>query len=244
MAQIFAGTSGFAYSSWKPDFYPKELKSKDFLSYYSQRLNSTEVNYTFRQVPKATTLENWVASTPPQFVFSLKAHMRLTHILKLKDAGPFLEVFLRAVGALRPAGRLGPILFQLSPQFQCDAARLRDFVALLPRGERFAFEFRHPSWFADSVYQILADRGVCLCLAESDKLVVPEVLTAGFFYARLRKSEYSEAERHETAGRCQEILASGKDVYVYYKHEESPAGALYAQELLRALGHPSAAAGL
>ena len=87
MTHLFAGTSGFAYASWKPDFYPAKLSAKDFLRYYAGRLNSTEVNYTFRQLPKPDTLKNWVDATPVEFVFALKAHMRLTHIMKLKGAG-------------------------------------------------------------------------------------------------------------------------------------------------------------
>ena len=86
MPQLFVGTSGFAYASWKPGFYPAKLPAKQFLQHYAGRLNSTEVNYTFRQLPKADTLKAWVEATPAEFVFSLKAHMRLTHILKLKDA--------------------------------------------------------------------------------------------------------------------------------------------------------------
>src|SRR5687768_15574067 len=184
MPQLFAGTSGFAYASWKPDFYPQKLPSKEFLAFYAKRLNSTEVNYTFRQLPKLSTLESWVAATPPTFVFALKAHMRLTHILRLKNSGEFLEVFLRAVDPLRCVRRLGPILFQLPPQMRCDAAVLRDFLILLPADLRYTFEFRHESWLCDEIYSALADRRVALCLAESEKLVVPEVITADFVYAR------------------------------------------------------------
>jgi uncharacterized protein YecE (DUF72 family) len=233
MPQLYAGTSGFAYASWKPDFYPQKLPSKDFLAFYAQRLNSTEVNYTFRQLPKSTTLESWVAATPPEFVFSLKAHMRLTHILKLKNAGEFLQVFLRAVDPLRAVRRLGPILFQLPPQMPSDAAVLRDFLALLPADLRYTFEFRHESWLCDNVYSVLADRQVALCLAESEKLVVPEVITAGFVYARLRKPDYSVEDRADIARRARQMLGQGKDLYVYFKHEDTPAGALYAEELLR-----------
>ena len=109
MPHLFAGTSGFAYASWKPDFYPAKLPAKDFLRHYAGRLNSTEVNYTFRQLPKLDTLKNWVEATPGEFVFSLKAHMRLTHIMKLKDTAPFLDVFFRAIDPLRSARRLGHI---------------------------------------------------------------------------------------------------------------------------------------
>lgn len=232
MPKLYAGTSGFAYTTWKPDFYPPKLASKDFLAHYAARLNSTEVNYTFRQLPKPATLETWANATPGAFVFSLKAHMRLTHILKLKNAGEFLDVFLRAIDPLRTARRLGPVLFQLPPSMKCDAAVLRDFLALLPADQRYTFEFRHDSWLKEEVYAALAERNVALCLAESEKLVVPEVLTADFAYARLRKPDYSAEDRAEIARRAGEMLARGSDLYVYFKHEESPAGAMYAEELL------------
>jgi uncharacterized protein YecE (DUF72 family) len=242
MSKLYAGTSGFAYSSWKPDFYPKKLASKDFLGFYAQRVNSTEVNYTFRQLPKLATLESWVAATPPEFVFSLKAHMRLTHILKLANAGEFLEVFLRAVDPLRSARRLGPILFQLPPHMRSDPALLREFLTLLPADLRYTFEFRHESWLCDEVYSELSERQVALCLAESEKLVVPQVITAPFVYARLRKPDYTVEDRAEIARRAEQMLASGKDLYVYFKHEETPAGVLYAEELLRVSAEKRASA--
>ena len=232
MPQLFVGTSGFAYASWKPDFYPAKLPAKEFLQHYAGRLNSTEVNYTFRQLPKSDTLKAWVDATPADFVFSLKAHMRLTHILKLKDAASFLDVFFRAIDPLRSARRLGPVLYQLPPTFKCDVAVLTEFLALLPTDMRHAFEFRHASWLHDEVYSALKKHGAALCLAESEKLVVPQVITAPFVYARLRKPDYSEEDRLEIARRAAEILGGGRDLFVYFKHEESPQGALYAEELL------------
>jgi uncharacterized protein YecE (DUF72 family) len=232
MPQLFVGTSGFAYPSWKPGFYPAKLPAKQFLHHYAGRLNSTEVNYTFRQLPKADTLKAWVEATPPEFVFSLKAHMRLTHILKLKDASSFLDVFFRAIDPLRSARRLGPVLYQLPPTFKCDVAVLTEFLALLPADVRHAFEFRHASWLHDEVYAALEKYRAALCLAESEKLVVPQVITAPFVYARLRKPDYSEADRVEIARRAADILGGGRDLFVYFKHEDSPQGALYAEELL------------
>src|SRR5580658_8870239 len=121
---LFAGTSGFSYPAWKPEFYPKDVPSKQFLNYYSTRLNSVEVNYTFRQLPSAKTLEGWLAATPGDFAFGCKAHMRLTHIMKIKDAESFTEVFLKALEPLRAARRLGPVLYQFAPTFKLDLARL------------------------------------------------------------------------------------------------------------------------
>jgi uncharacterized protein YecE (DUF72 family) len=238
MPSIFAGTSGFAYSSWKPDFYPADLPSKKFLEYYATRLNSTEVNYTFMRLPAAKSLGEWVECTPAGFVFSLKAHRRITHMNRLKNCESFLEAFLKAIDPVRVVGRLGVVLFQLPPNFKCDVALLKDFTALLPNDVRFAFEFRNESWLAQPTYDVLAEKRICLCLAESEKLVVPEVLTAPFVYFRLRKPEYEPAERAAIAER---VCALNVDSFVYFKHEDSPAGALYAEELVRACAvhHPS-----
>jgi uncharacterized protein YecE (DUF72 family) len=233
MAQLFTGTSGFSYPAWKPDFYPKDLPAKRFLEHYASRLNSVEVNYTFRQLPSAKTLEGWLAATPAGFGFSCKAHMRLTHIMKIKDAESFTEVFLKALEPLRAARRLGPVLYQFAPTFKCDLERLDAYLPLLPRDIRFAFEFRHASWLADGVYERLAKHNMALCLAESEKLAVPKVLTADFAYFRLRKADYSEADRAEAAAQVRELLAGGRDAYVYFKHEEDPHGALWAEEMLR-----------
>jgi len=232
MATLFAGTSGFAYPAWKPAFYPAKLPAKDFLKFYSGRLNCVEINYTFRRLPAAATLESWVAATPPGFVFAVKANMRITHILRLKNAGPATELFLKAIDPLRTSRRLGPVLFQLPPNMKCDAATLRDYLAMLPEGMRFAFEFRHESWLAEPVYDELRRRNVALCLAESEKLEIPQVLTADFVYYRLRKPDYTEADIDAFAARSKDLLAAGRDLYLMFKHEETPDGALNA-ELLR-----------
>src|ERR1035441_6120819 len=192
MATLFAGTSGFAYPAWKPAFYPAKLPAREFLAFYSGRLNCVEINYTFRRLPAAATLEAWVGATQAGFVFAVKAHMRITHILRLKNAEQATDVFLKAIDPLRTARRLGPVLFQLPPNMKCDAAVLRDYLALLPGGMRYAFEVRHESWLTEPVYEELRRRNVALCLAESEKLEIPEVLTADFVYYRLRKPDYSE----------------------------------------------------
>ena len=233
MPRLFTGTSGFAYPSWKPRFYPAKLAAKDFLKHYATRLNSVEINYTFRQLPKAATLENWVNATPDGFCFALKAHMRITHLLRLRES-EFTEVFFRAIDPLRATGRLGPVLFQLPPNFKADLTTLGAFLAKLPEDIRCAFEFRNQTWLVDEVYRQLEKHRVALCLAESDKLEAPEVITSDFVYARLRKEDYPAAERAEIAERVRGMLA-GRDVYCYFKHEDTPAGAEYAEELLKAV---------
>src|SRR5215475_12333511 len=105
MATLFAGTSGFAYTAWKPSFYPAKLPANQFLKHYAGRLNCVEINYTFRRLPSASTLAAWVEATPAGFVFAVKAHQRITHIRRLKDAGESTESFLRAIDPLRSARR-------------------------------------------------------------------------------------------------------------------------------------------
>jgi uncharacterized protein YecE (DUF72 family) len=231
MAKLFAGTSGFAYPTWKPDFYPPKLPAKDFLKHYATRLNAVEINYTFRQLPKTTTLENWIAATPEGFTFVCKAHQRITHILRLRES-EFTDVFFKAIDPLRASRRLGPVLFQLAPNLKADVPLLTAFVEKLPKDIRCAFEFRNKSWLIDEVYRLFEKHGIGLCLAESDKFEVPEVVTSGFVYVRLRKEDYSPEERAEVADRVQGMLAGGRDVYVFFKHEDTPAGAVYAEELL------------
>jgi uncharacterized protein YecE (DUF72 family) len=240
MAQLFAGTSGFAYASWKPRFYPAGIPAKSFLQYYAGRLNSVEINYTFRRLPAAATLQSWIDATPPGFVFALKAPMRITHIMRLRDAGAATEVFLKAIDPVRVARRLGPILFQLPPQMRCDAELLKSFLPNLREGLRYAFEFRHASWLTGEVYELLSGRNISLCVAESEKLEVPEVVTADFVYFRLRKPDYTDGEVDAIGAHARKLVAEGKDVFLMFKHEETPEGAINAARVLAGGGKAAA----
>jgi uncharacterized protein YecE (DUF72 family) len=233
MATLYAGTSGFAYPAWKPGFYPAKTPAGQFLKYYAARLNCVEINYTFRRLPSASTLENWVAQTPDGFVFAVKANMRITHILRLKNAAEATALFLKMIDPLRSARRLGPILFQLPPAMKCDVALLRNYLELLPGDLRYAFEFRHVSWLIEEVYDTLRQRNISLCVAESERLEVPQVITADFVYYRLRKPEYSPGDVAAIVARSKEVLATGRDLYLMFKHEETPEGALNAETVLR-----------
>jgi len=233
MATLFAGTSGFAYPAWKPEFYPADAPATKFLAHYAARLNCVEINYTFRRMPQATTLESWVNSTPAGFVFAVKAHQRITHQLRLHDAGDTTAFFLKTLEPLRVAGKLGPVLFQLPPYLHRDVARLDSFLDSLPADLRSTVEFRHESWLTDEVFEVLRRHGVALCVAESEKLEVPKVVTAGFVYERLRKPSYSDGDLAAIAARTRRSLVSGLDVYLVFKHEETPSGALEAERLLQ-----------
>ncbi len=239
MAQLFVGTSGWAYPSWKPAFYPEKLAQTKFLTYYSGQLNTVEVNLTFRQLLKETTAQKWIAQTPENFRFGIKAHQVITHIKRLKQAEEFLARFVSTIEPLARAGKLGPVLFQLPPNMKADPALLQEFIAVIPRGVRAAFEFRHESWFADDIFSLLKQHNRALCVAETEERVTPDVVTADFCYYRYRKPEYSPDERRTMLRRLHEHLDSGREVYAYFKHEETPQGALYAVELLKEAGRPA-----
>lgn len=231
-AQLFCGTSGFAYPSWKPSFYPETLPSSKFLTYYGTRLNAVEINYTYRRLASAATFQKWVAATPPDFLFLPKAHMKITHSLKLADAEEFTRVFLESLEPLYVANRLGPILFQLAPSFKVDRERLAGFLRSLPKNIKAAFEFRNATWFDESIYEVLRESNAALCMAENENLETPHVLTADFVYLRLRKPEYTESELESVNYRVGQYRANGYPVFAIFKHEETPAGAMYAEKLL------------
>jgi len=236
MARLYVGTSGWAYPSWKPDFYPQKLAQKKFLNFYASKLNTVEVNFTFRQLVKETTIQNWIAETPETFLFTIKAHQVLTHIKRLRSAEEFLRRFLATLEGLERASRLGPLLFQLPPNFKADPAVLADFLQSLPKSVRAAFEFRHESWWTDSIWRTLGDRNIALCVAETEERDTPDVVTAGYAYYRYRKPTYTAEERQKMVARMEEHLAAKRDVFAYFKHEETPKGALYAVDVLNAAG--------
>jgi uncharacterized protein YecE (DUF72 family) len=238
MGQVFAGTSGWAYPSWKPAFYPEKLAQKKFLNFYATKLNTVEVNFTFRQLVKETTIQNWLNDSPPHFRFGIKAHQVITHIKRLKGTEEFVARFLTTIEPLAAAGKLGPVLFQLPPNLKADHVLLKDFLAVVPRTVPAAFEFRHESWFTDATWDLLKSCGVALCVAETETRTTPDVVTGKFAYYRFRKPAYTAEERRAMVARIRQHLPERRDVFAYFKHEETPEGALYAVDLLREIaGH-------
>ncbi len=234
--RIQAGTSGFSYKSWKGTFYPEKLPAGEMLRYYSEQLPAVEINNTFYRIPKREVLERWAAQVPEDFRFSVKASRRITHFKRLKDAGEVTGYFLSAAAALGP--RLGVLLFQLPPNFRLDLQRLDDFLSLLPEGTPAAFEFRHPSWADEPVYERLRARGMAWCHSDTDDAppAVP-VRTASWGYLRLRRSDYSEEDLQAWAGRVQE---TGWDsAFVFFKHEDAGTGSRLARRFLELAGGQS-----
>src|SRR5258708_36543147 len=147
---IYAGTLGWAYPSWKPGFHPAKLASAKFLNHYATRLNTVEVNYTFRRFPTEKLLRGWIEATPPNFQFAIKAHQKITHVARLRDVADFTSDFIRSLQPLDAEKKLGPVLFQLPPFLTFEVSLLKDFLAPLPRSFPPPFHFPHPSSFTES----------------------------------------------------------------------------------------------
>jgi uncharacterized protein YecE (DUF72 family) len=231
--RVLLGTSGYNYEAWRGTFYPEDLSKTKMLSYYADRFSTVEINYSFYRRPTPKILAGWAAQTPPSFQFALKAWQRITHQLRLKDAGEAVASFCEIAATLGP--KLGPILFQLPPFLKKDAPRLRDFLAQIPATVRAAFEFRHASWFDDEVAAALRAANATLCIADSEELSSPLWRTAPFGYFRLRRQDYDAAALRTWS---EKIRAAGfeQDVFVFFKHEDRARGTELARDLGALLG--------
>ncbi len=218
-ATIRIGTSGFSYKEWLGGFYPEKLAGSKMLAHYAQRLPTVEINYTFRAMPRREMLEKWAAQTPEHFRFALKAPQRITHFARLKEVDNPVAHFAEVASSM--GTRLGPVLFQLPPNFKRDVPLLRDFLALLHGRLRPAFEFRDKSWFDDSILQTLRECGAALCIAESETIASPVERTANFVYLRLRHEEYDAASLKRWADRIAKMAAESDEICIFFKHETS-----------------------
>lgn len=225
MTEHWIGTSGWSYDHWgKGAFYPRGLKKADWLAHYAGRLRSIEINASFYYLPRVPVLENWAARTPDDFLFAVKAWRAITHYRRLADCAEHVETFFSRIAALGAKG--GPVLFQMPPRFPADTGRLADFLAMLPKGRRCAFEFRDASWHCDAVYTLLADRNAAFCPFELGGQAAPRVVTADFVYVRLhgRKGRYtgnySPAALRDWADWLGARMTEERDVHVYFDNTD------------------------
>ena len=228
--KVFVGVSGFSYSSWIGKFYPEGLKSEEFLSYYSKRLGSVEINSSFYAAPSATTVKGWSAKTNQKFLFAFKAPKLITHILKLGKGAPEASAKLSAtLGQLGP--KRGPILFQLPPFLKLDHDLLERFLSDTRDIKPKVFEFRHPSWFVDSTYRLLEKYKTGFCIADTDDLGPTFKVTGGLAYFRLRKEFYGSNAMDEWSENIRQSSSGSDECYVYLRHDETGENAVLAQAL-------------
>jgi uncharacterized protein YecE (DUF72 family) len=218
--RLFVGTSGFAYAGWTPRFYPDSLAAKGYLEHYAGRLPAVELNNTYYASPSASKVATWVAATPPDFRFAVKAQRGGSFRALGVDpttSVPWLTGPYRAFGE-----RLGTVLFRVPVGVRRDDAKLSALLAAWPTDVPLTMEFQDPSWHVDETFAALASADAALCSTELPDDAEPPVIrrTGSFLYLRLRRTEYSDTELRAWAARLEPFLASGDDVYAFFRHDE------------------------
>ena len=211
------------------------------LSFYLEHFDTVELNNSFYNLPQAATLEGWHDATPPGFVFAVKASRFITHMKKLKEPAATLEKFDERMLSL--GGKLGPILFQLPPRWDCNLERLREFLDALPEGRLHAFEFRDERWFNDEVFDLLRRHNAALVMHDIAGHQAPRTVTDGFIYVRLHGPKdqpyvgsYDDAELRDWAAEILRWRDQGRDVYVYFDNDENAHAAKNALRLKELVG--------
>jgi uncharacterized protein YecE (DUF72 family) len=230
ISNVHVGVSGFSYPKWKGKFYPRDAKSEEFLAYYSQHLDSVEINSSFYAAPSASMLKNWSERTGEKFRFSFKAPQQITHVLKLgKSSSELADRFSKTLDFLGP--RRGPVLFQLPPFSRQDLRLLDEFLSKTSGIKNRVFEFRHESWLQSSTYQLLEGHGAGFCIAETEDMKPAFRVTGGFAYFRLRKESYDAKAIDQWAEKVRETGKGLRESYAYLRHDETGENAILAQRL-------------
>lgn len=222
LVTVRVGTSGWMYDQWQGVLYPSELPKKEWLSFYATFFDTVEINASFYHLPKVETFQKWYAETPPSFLFSVKASRYITHVKKLRDIEEPLARFYERVEVLKEKG--GPLLFQFPPRFSFHEETFKDFLTRLSPQFQYVFEFRHPSFFCDRVYELLHRYNIALCFADTPFFPYVEVVTASFVYLRLHGSQslythcYTEEELCSWAEKMRGWRET-KAVYCYFDND-------------------------
>jgi uncharacterized protein YecE (DUF72 family) len=237
---VYIGTSGWTYDGWRGPFYPEEVRKKDWLRWYGEQFPTTEINGSFYRTPSLEAVRAWRDSTPPKFLFAWKASKFITHWKRLSNKSrnsiALMNTRLRALGK-----KAGPVLFQLPPQMKADADRLESFLRLLPKSHDYVFEFRHASWYADEIMDLLRKHKVALCISDHHDAPSPWIVTARHVYVRGHgpggryKDHYSDKELKSWARRIRRWQRERRTVYCYFDNDQKSAAPVDARRLMKLL---------
>lgn len=221
-ASLRIGTSGWNYKHWRGIFYPRDLPPSGWLSFYARHFDTVEINYSFYRLPTRENFVAWAEDAPAGFLFAVKGNRFITHLKRLREPEEPIGRFFERADALGPT--LGPLLWQLPPQFHRDVERLTAFLAVLPGTYRHAFEFRHDSWFVQPVYDALTAHDAALCLADRGGGTSPLEITAGWAYVRFHGGlddgwAYTDEQLRTWAERIAGYRARGLPVYAYFNND-------------------------
>lgn len=240
MANIFIGTSGFTLQN----FFPKSLKSSERLSFYVQHFNTVEINTTFYHLPRPTTLETWLKKVPENFIFSFKVFQGITHDEECELNTDALQAWFEAFESFTAPEPRHIMLFQFPSSVVYHDEKFIALLDLLPPNFLYAFEFRHSSWFRETVYEKILRKHGTIVFADTPRKkngvpVWPRIdqKSAPFSYIRLHGSRelygssYSSEELHSYAHLIKEKLGEDKNVFVYFNNDKHGFAAQNAQDL-------------
>jgi uncharacterized protein YecE (DUF72 family) len=240
--EIRIGTSGWHYKHWLGTFYPPSVRQSNMLEYYVSRFDTVELNNTFYRLPSEDAIDAWRHAVPGNFLFAVKASRFLTHRIKLKDPMRALAKFMPVIE--RFGRKLGPILFQLPPQWQVNMERLADLLALLPPRRRYAFEFRNRTWNTAEIHDLLRRFNAASCFYELAGYSSPQEFTADFAYIRLHgpggkyQGSYSAKQLEQWANRIRKWSERLKAIYVYFDNDQAGYAANNAVKLRKMVHSP------
>ncbi len=235
MSRLYVGLSGFSYKPWQGEdrFYPPVLKASQYFDYYASRFRSVEMDGTWYKMPSEKGVADWVDQAPAHFLYTFKAHRKVSHMARLKVEG--IDPLAFMIKRLQPAidaGVVGCVYIQLPPNLKRTDDRLEQFLPLLPVGPRYGIEFRHESWDTDEVAEVMRARDVAFVASDTDDRRGVRRDTGSFLYTRMRRESYSDAELDSWAEWFRSGLDQNKDVFVFFKHEDDGAPWLDADRLL------------
>lgn len=238
--KVFIGCSGFSESLWKGFFYAEDLPSKDYLKYYSGHLNSVEINSTFYRRPRPTTIQKWYEQSPEDFRFFIKVHKYFSHNKRMQDCKDELTVFCDNISKILKE-KLAGFLFQMPPSFKYSEENLQRIIETADKNYLNVVEFRHNSWWNQTVLDKLKKHEIIFCGVSFPKGIPDDVMVNSddAIYYRLHgvpelfKSEYSEEELDKLAT---EIKKFNGIKYIYFNNTFGIAGiknALYLDKILK-----------
>jgi uncharacterized protein YecE (DUF72 family) len=231
MGTSYIGTSGFYYAHWLKDFYPPGIKKEDLLSYYQQQFNTVEINSSFYHIPRASTIENWLAKVDEHFIFTFKASRSVTHLKKFNVDAKLIEAVFSPLKICENIPPKHVVLFQTPGNVKKNKEKLQHLFELLPKTFLYAFEFRHQTWFEDDIYEVMKKNNAAIVLSDSPEQhgermwPFVDVDTASFFYMRfhgspqLYYSSYSDEVLKDYAELMKIKMKKGMDVYAYFNND-------------------------
>ena len=237
---ILVGTSGWTYDGWRGPFYPRDVPKKEWLAWYATRFPTTEINGSFYRTPSLAAVQAWRDQTPKNFVFAWKASKFITHCKRLSEQSEN-SIALMETRLVALAPKVVAVLFQLPPQFAKNRERLAAFLTMLPRHHRYAFEFRHPSWYEDDILALLREHDVSLCLSDHHDAPAPWEVTACHVYVRGHgpggryKDHYPDPTLRAWARRIRAWQRQRRSVLVYFDNDQKSAAPKDAERLIKLL---------